>query len=548
MLKSLTITDYVIVDRLELDFESGFTVLTGETGAGKSILVDALSLALGERAEAGVVRAGRERAEVTAQFDIDRLPAVAQWLRQGDLEANECLLRRVIDTGGRSRAFINGVPVTLQQLRELGDLLVDIQGQHAHLSLLKPASQRGLLDAYGGLAELARQVTAAWHDWQAAKKARETWAANAEAFTREAEQLAWQIKEVTALEYTPEGWGELLAEHGRLAHAANLLEGAQFALDALSEGEGACLARVNAVADRLRDLAEYDSAVGEIGTLIDSAEVQLREAVYGLRHYAQKVELDPARLQEVEDRLQAVHDCVRKYRVTPEALPDLLGGWRLRLEDIGGGGDGAGLQAREAAALESYRGLASRLSAGRKQAAAELSNRVTGAMQKLAMKGGRFEVALNSLAEGASYGMEQPEFLVAVHGGETRPLARTASGGELSRISLAIQVSAIGATPVPTLIFDEVDVGIGGGVAEIVGKMLNDVAGGRQVLCITHLPQVAARGQHHLCVSKVGGKEIFSRIAMLVGAERVEEVARMLGGEKITETTRRHAAEMLGYP
>ena len=549
MLKFLTVRDFVIVDRIELEFQPGFTVLTGETGAGKSILLDALGLLLGGRADAGVVRAGKDRAELTAEFDAAAVPALTEWLKDNGLEGDDgiCLIRRQIDASGRSRAFVNGQPSTLQQLKEVGEMLVDIQGQHAHLSLLKAQTRRELLDGYAGQAALASQVAAAWREWQGLKRQREDWEKDSAAFAAEAEQLQWQVKELETLAFNADEWQELQAEHARLSHAASLLEGAQFGVELLDEGEMAVLSQLGSLSSRLNALVEFDASLKEALDAVDSAEIQLREAAYSLRHYAQRLDLDPERLAECEQRLQAVHASARKYRVMPEQLPELLAQWRDRLQSIGGGEGGEDLRRKEDEAYKEYRALAGELSAGRKCAAAELSGKVTEVMRQLALAGGQFEVSLAPLAEGAAYGLEQVDFLVAGHeGAPPRPLEKVASGGELSRISLAVQVTVGRVAQVPTLVFDEVDVGIGGGVAEIVGKLLKGLGAERQVLCITHLPQVAALGDRHWRVSKLSAEGgVVSSVAVLDAAQRVEEIARMLGGVDITDTTRAHAEEML---
>ncbi|MEW9897817.1 DNA repair protein RecN [Chitinivorax sp. PXF-14] len=549
MLLTLRIRDFVIVDRLELDFKPGFTVLSGETGAGKSILIDALSLVLGERAEAGVVRAGAERAEIEAEFDLAGLPQAGAWLQAQELDGDDGLLlvRRAIDVNGRSRGFINGRSATLQQLKELGEWLIDIHGQHAHQSLLKADAQRALLDAYAGKLELATSVRAAYLDWQGARRARIEAEQHAAAFAAEREQLQWQVKELAALEFTEAAWRELQTEHSRLANAVSLLEGAEYGLELISEREPSCIGIVGGVLSRLQGLLEYDATLKETVDLLESAEVQLREAAYGLRHYAQRADLDPQRLAEIEARLDAVHGMARKYRVTPERLPELLASRSQRLSELGGEGGEAGLAQREAETRLAYEALAQRLSEARRASARDLGDKVTQEMQLLAMSGGRFEIALTPLAEGAAYGMEQVEFLVGANAGMApRPLAKVASGGELSRISLALQVVASRVASVPVLVFDEVDVGIGGRVAEIVGKLLKRLGERYQVLCITHLPQVAARGDQQWQVAKRTENGLtVSTIAELDAQQRVSEIARMLGGVDITETTLRHAAEML---
>ncbi|MBS4099468.1 MAG: DNA repair protein RecN [Sulfuricella sp.] len=550
MLLSLSIRDFILVDRLDLEFSPGFTVLTGETGAGKSILIDALSLALGERGDAGVVRQGCERAELAAEFDISAAPHLERWLAENDLAGDPgvCLLRRVIDAGGRSRAFVNGRSATLQQLREAGEFLVDIHGQHAHQSLLKSSAQRDLLDAYGGLTQQARECATLWREWQALRRERLEHEKNTAAHAEEQAQLEHQTRELAALEFTLEGWQELQAEHGRLTHAASLMEGAQYGMEALSEGDGACLPQLNAVLAKFNNLLDYDPALKEILDTLEPAEVQLREAVYSLRHYLQRLDLDPERLAQCEQRLRDVHDMARKYRTTPDFLPDLLAEKSARLDKLRGFESGGDTKAQEEAAHARYLDLAKSLSKSREQAAARLGAEVSTSMQELAMAGGSFSIALNSLPDGAAHGLEDVDFLVNAHAGvPPKPLAKVASGGELSRISLAIQVATAKVSLTPTLIFDEVDVGIGGGVAEVVGKLLKQLGTQRQVLCVTHLPQVAAQGNQHWQVSKSADQRgATSRISLLDRVDRIEEIARMLGGMAVTETTKKHAAEMLG--
>ena len=539
----------MIVDRLELEFAPGFTVLTGETGAGKSILIDALALALGERADAIVVRGGSERAEISAEFSVAAGTALARWLKDADLAGDEgaLLMRRVIDASGRSRGFINGYAATLAQLREAGDFLVDIHGQHQHQSLGRAAAQRELLDAFGGLSDTAGKVAELYHAWQQRRESRIAFEANAAAFAAEREQIEWQVRELEALKIGPDEWPELTAEHSRLAHAASLIEAAQAGVEALSEGENSGLAQLNAVVSRLHSLVEHDSRLTEILELLDPARIQLQEAVYALRHYGERLDLDPQRLREVEARLDAIHTAARKYRVEPEGLPAKLEAAQARLREMGEGGSVEALRQQEDAAHAACVAEARKLSAARKKAARKLADQVTSAMQQLAMQGGRLEVSLNAAAEVTAHGLEDVEFLVSMHKGMApQPLAKVASGGELSRLSLAVQAVASQVAQVPTLIFDEVDAGIGGRVAEIVGRMLKQLGARHQVMCITHLPQVAASADRQWQVDKstTNGK-VSSRVTLLGPEQRVEEIARMLGGLKITETTRRHAAEML---
>jgi DNA repair protein RecN (Recombination protein N) len=549
MLKFLAIRDFVIVSSLELDFSAGFTALTGETGAGKSILIDALSLALGERGDVSMVRNGCERAEIAAEFDVSALPQVQTWLREQELEgdAGVCLLRRVLDAGGRSRGFINGRSATLQQLREAGDQLLDIHGQHAHQSLLRPDAQRVLLDGYAGMTDSAEKVAALYREWQTFRRRRISLSENAEAVAAERELLQFQRNEVEGLGFNVAEWNGLQEDYARLSHAASLLETAEFGLETLSEADTACLAQLNALTVRIRDGMQHDASLGETLRMLESAQAELQEAVYALRHYQQRLDTDPQRLREQEQRIQSVMDAARKYRVAPEQLNEALQRIVARLTELGGDADLAELEQQEKSAQQSYVAAAQKLTSARKKAAGKLALEITAALQTLAMPGGSFAVALLP-AEGSAYGMETIEFQVAANPGvPPRSLAKVASGGELSRISLAIQVATSQVASVPTLIFDEVDSGIGGRVAEIVGHLLKKLGNSYQVLCVTHLPQVAATADHQWQVSKaVENGVTLSRIAVLDGGRRVEEIARMLGGVKITETTRKHAAEMLG--
>src|SRR5574340_1250455 len=415
MLKFLGIRDFVIVSSLELDFSSGFTALTGETGAGKSILIDALSLALGERGDAAMVRNGCERAEIAAEFDIAALPHVQAWLAGQELAGDEgvCLLRRVLDAGGRSRGFINGRSATLQQMREAGEQLLDIHGQHAHQSLLRPEMQRMLLDGYAGVAVDAEKVAALYRDWQALRRRRISLSENAEAMAAERELLQFQRVELEGLGFTVADWQELQADHARLAHAASLLGTAAFGIETLSEADDACLAQLNALAARLRDGMAHDASLGETLRMLESAHAELQEAVYALRHYQQRLDTDPQRLHEQEQRIQNVMDAARKHRVAPEQLDDALQRIVARLAELGGGADLAELEKQENAAQQHYLAAAQKLSAARRKSAGKLGHEITAAMQTLAMPGGSFAVALSPLAEGNACGLETVEFQVA---------------------------------------------------------------------------------------------------------------------------------------
>ena len=548
MLRRLTIRDFVLVDRLELEFQAGFGALTGETGAGKSILVDALAFALGERVDAGLVRSGCERAEIAAEFDLEDSPDAAQWLREHDLDAEgSVLLRRVLDGNGRSRAYLNGSPVTVQQLREVGESLLDIHGQHAHQSLLRADAQRALLDGHARLNPLLDDVSGAWRAWREASARLEAAAGGVEALMQEREQLEWQVRELESLGFSLDEWEGLNAEHKRLAHAASLLDGARFSLLLLSEGDAACESQVDSVSRRLDGLAEYDPALSEVAALLKSAQAELAEAVSALRRYTDRLELDPQRLGDVERRIEAVFACARKFRTTPDGLPELLDRWQSRLSLLGESVDIAALEAQVCSAEKNYKALAGNLTKKRTQAADVLGKEVSRIMQQLALGGGRFEIGLLPVSGGTVSGLEQIEFRIAgLSGSDTRALAKVASGGELSRISLAIQVVTSQAACVPTLIFDEVDVGIGGGVAEVVGRLLHELGAERQVLCVTHLPQVAARANWQWKVIKKNeGGLVRSCVLTLDDEARVEELARMLGGVEITAITRQHAREML---
>ncbi|WP_176015561.1 DNA repair protein RecN [Burkholderia sp. BCC0398] len=547
MLRHLSIRDFVIVAALDLEFDSGFSVFSGETGAGKSILIDALALALGERADASVVRTGCGRADITAEFTPhDR---VARWLDEHAFDAEDTvMLRRVIDANGRSRAFINGTSATLAQLRELGEMLVDIHGQHAHQLLMRPDAQRELFDTHAGLVADAANVARAWRVWRDATQAIDAAKAHERELQLEREKLAWQLAELDKLAPQAGEWDEVSNEHKRLSHSANLIEGVRGALNALSESDDAMLAQLGAIVSKLRSLADYDTALGDALASLEPAEIQLQEAVYSLSHYAQRVDLDPERLAQVETRLDALHSTARKFRLPPDTLHEEHAARRAQLAALDAAADLGALEAAQAQAREAYLADAKRLSKARAQAAKALGTAVTAGMQELSMAGGSFEVALVPLADGGPHGLEQVEFRVAGHPGvPLRPLAKVASGGELARISLALAVIASAASPTPTLIFDEVDTGIGGGVAEVVGRLLHQLGRERQVLCVTHLPQVAARGDHHFQVAKGADERggTVSSVVPLDKASRVEEVARMLGGLEITATTRKHAKEML---
>lgn len=552
MLRTLSIRDFVIVESIELEFSAGFSVFTGETGAGKSILIDALTLALGGRGDASVVREGAAKADISADFAPSA--AALAWLAAHELASEEggALLRRVIDNAGRSKAYINGIAATAAQLRELGDLLVDIHGQHAHQSLLKAEAQRALLDDQaasrdGGAAADAKVVAGAYKTWRALARQREEFETNAANVLYERERLEWQVAELDKLAVQPGEWPEITNEHSRLSHAASLLEGAQEALAVISESEQPVLSQLSTLNQKLGKLAGIDAGLQAVIDLVEPARIQLQEAVYALNDYLDRLELDPERLRQVDARMEALHSTARKFRVTPEDLPEEQAKLADKLRQLADASDIEGLKRQEDKVKAEYMAAAGKLSATRQRAAKLLGAAVTQAMQELNMTGGSFEVGLNACEPGAS-GLEQVEFLVAGHAGTApRPLAKVASGGELARIALAISVITSNATTTPTLIFDEVDSGIGGGVAEVVGRLLKRLGQQRQVLCVTHLPQVASQAGQHFQVAKstLANGKTTSHIDVLDNKARIEEVARMLGGLEITATTRKHARELL---
>jgi DNA repair protein RecN (Recombination protein N) len=549
MLRALSIRDYVIVDRLDLELASGFTALTGETGAGKSILVDALALATGGRADAGVVRAGAQRAEVSADFDVAALPAVREWLAAQEFDEGDgaCLVRRTIDATARSRAFVNGRPATAAQLRELGEMLLDIHGQHDHQLLLKRDRQRALLDAYAQAGELAREVAARHGTWRRAAEQRSAREGAQRTSARERDLLTHEIRDLEALAFEPQRWADDQAEHRRLAHAQELIATVSECAEALDDSDEAATARLASIASRLASAAALDPALEDARRDAETAGVHASQAAHELRRYLQRLDVDPGRLGQLDGRLKAVMDSARKYRVDPAELPGALAERRARLAELGGEESLEKLREQEAEGERAFREAATKLSKIRRAAAKRLGGAVTATMQRLAMTGGRLEVDLQPLETPSSGGLEAVELLVAAHTGQPlAPLARVASGGELSRLSLAIQVLLSGQASVPTLIFDEVDSGIGGGVAEVVGELLQALARHHQVLSVTHLAQVAVHARTQLRVAKAAARGgTVATVDALDAEARLAEVARMLGGLKITDATRRHAAEML---
>lgn len=549
MLRRLNLRDFVIVRELEVELQSGFSVLTGETGAGKSILIDALQLALGTRADSGVVREGTARADITAGFDTPA--SLRRWLDEAGFEpADELLLRRVIDAQGKSRAWINGSPATVAQLREAADHLVDIHGQHAWQSLTRPAAVRGLLDAYAGLD--VSPLAAAWTRWRAATDALAQAQAAQASLERERERLAWQVGEIDKLAPGDDEWELLNADHQRLSNAQALMDAARGALDAVAEADLAASTLTGRAIDALQDVSAYDDKLAGVIEVLQGAQAQLEDAAHTLTGYLNHAELEPERLQSLDERLSAWVGVARRYRRPPAELPTLWSQWKDELRALDAAADLDGLRAAADQAEAAFRSEARQVSAVRKKAAPRLAAAVTQAMQQLGMAGGRFDVALAGLDAPQSFGLESAEFLVAGHAGSTpRPMAKVASGGELSRIALAIavttsQIAVEGREAAGTLIFDEVDSGVGGAVAETVGRLMKQLGRSQQVLAVTHLPQVAACADHHFVVSKRSSDSGTESDVQPVGGEaRVAEIARMLGGERLSGTSLAHAQEML---
>jgi len=552
MLLSLHIRDFAIIDELEVEFSPGMSALTGETGAGKSILLGALGLLLGDRADAGSVRHGCERAEISAAFDLSSCPAAGDWLLAHDMDSGEdCQLRRVISREGRSRAYINGSPVPVASLRELGEHLVDIHGQHEHQSLLRRDLQRQLLDNHGGHAALLDELKNIHQDWHDARATiRDLVGDDRDRDTR-LEFLRFQLQELDALAPQPDESEQLHTELARLSNAGQLIETCRSHLQQLYEDDASAHDRLGKAADDLAAVADLDPAFREAGELFNNALIQLQEGIDQLRHCEERLELDPERLQWVEQRLDALHGAARKHRIEAEQLPGFHQRLLTDIADLEQADEKlATLESRKLELESRYRKTARRLHTRRSKTAARISAQVSDAMQALGMQGGRFEIQVNDSGKPESLsdqGTDTIEFLVSANPGQPlKPLNKVASGGELSRISLAIQVVAAHDTVIPTLIFDEVDSGVGGAVAETVGRQLQALGAHRQVLCVTHLAQVAAQAHNHLQVQKQRqGDTTRTRVERLSAQQRIDEIARMLGGRTITDSTLQHAQEML---
>ena len=544
-LKSISLRDFVIVHALDLDLDGGFSVLTGETGAGKSILIDALQLALGARADAGVVREGAQRCEISAEFDS---PAtLLDWLEQAGFTASDTLLlRRTIDAQGKSRAWINGSSATATQLKEIADKLVDIHGQHAWQSLTRPDAVRGLLDSYGGISTSV--LTQHWQNWRAIQKTLHDARSSQDSLQREQERLAWQIGEIDKLSPGADEWEDLNAQHSRLSNAQTLRDAVHGALEALEEAEQNAGSMLSRALTTLQAQEHIEPQFKAINDVLASALAQTEDAVHSLHGYARHAELEPQRLSELDERLSLWISLARRYKRVPADLPELLATWRAELEKLDAATDLGKLEHAEKIAHAAYTEEARQVSKLRAKAAPALAKAITQAMQGLGMQGGRFDVALHTLEQAAQYGLEQAEFLVAGHSGTTpRPVGKVASGGELSRIALAIAVTTSQLGEAQTLIFDEVDSGVGGAVAETVGRLMKQLGKDRQVMAVTHLPQVASCADQHLVVAKQTDKgQTMSTVQAVNGEQRVAEIARMLGGERLSGTTLAHAKEMLG--
>ncbi len=544
-LKSISLRNFVIVRELDLDLSDGFTVLTGETGAGKSILIDALQLALGARADVAVVREGSARCEISVECDSP--PDVVAWLEEAGFEPGDSLmLKRTIDSQGKSRAWINGGAALVTQLREVADRLVDIHGQHAWQSLTRPESVRSLLDSYAKVQTQA--LSQRWQQWRQSQKTLADARSAQASLQQERERLVWQIGELDKLAPGATEWDELNTQHARLSNAQGLREAVQTASDALQDADDNAASLLGKAISTLQNQAGIEPQFQEFSDMLQEALAQIEDVTHSLHSYARHAELEPADLEKLDERLALWVSLARRYKRTPAELPALLASWQSDLQKLDQAADLAQLEKNESEARAAFMAEAKRISSARSKAAPLLAKAITQAMQGLGMAGGKFEVSLNRLDQPAEYGMEQAEFLVAGHSGTTpRPVGKVASGGELSRIALAIAVTTSQLGQAQTLIFDEVDSGVGGAVADSVGRLMKQLGKDRQVMAVTHLPQVAACADHHLVVSKLSAKgQTTSSVAHVETQQRVAEVARMLGGERLSDTTLAHAREMLG--
>ncbi|QSP95060.1 DNA repair protein RecN [Marinobacter salinisoli] len=551
MLVQLTVSNYAIAERVELQFKRGMTALTGETGAGKSIVLDALGLAMGGRADAGAVRHGAKRADITASFDVSNIPEASQWLESHELDdESDCILRRVISKDGRSRAYINGQPCPLAHLKELGGLLMDIHSQHQHQSLLRKETHRKLLDEFAGAETLADEVHSAWKHWNKSRLRLTERQQNADETEAKLQLLRYQVEELDRLALQDNEQQELEQEQAQLSQADAVLHHSHRAALLCTEEDGSAATLVRQALQQLEQLPTEVPALADTIQMLNEAQIQIGEAGDNLRRFVEDYEADPARLAEVEERLSAIYQMARKHRISPEELPALHQRLSAELEELdGGAGSLEQLEAELDEQRKAYDALATKLTDARERAAVDLDQRIAEELAQLSMPSVQFVTHLNRSAddEPTPCGQQDIEFLVSANPGQpARSLSKVASGGELSRISLAIQVVVAQTSTTPTLVFDEVDVGIGGGTAEVVGRLLRNLGENGQVLCVTHLPQVAAQCHQHLFVSKFTEQDTtFSKIEALDDQGRISEVARMLGGVDMTDQTLAHAKEMV---
>jgi DNA repair protein RecN (Recombination protein N) len=550
MLTHLSVQNFTLVDLLELEVHSGMTTITGETGAGKSILLDALGLTLGDRAEADRVRQGRERADICATFDISSITRARQWLDEHDLDSDtECLLRRVVTREGRSRGYINGQPAPLGQLKELGEMLIDIHSQHAHQSLLKKDTHRRLIDDYANHQELATDTRRHYKQWQESLLRYQQWRDNAEEITARTQLLRYQVQELDALGLESGEIEQLETEQRQLASAESILQSSQTVAQICEDDEAGILTSLHRALHLLNSLNDKPDALAITEELLQSAQIQIQEAQQELNHHIDSFEMDPQRLMQIEERLTSCYNIARKHRITPEELVQLHSSLNEELAQLGGDEDQLDtLEAQMLALKQDFMKSAEKLSKQRHKAAKQLQTSINKQLHELAMPNAKLALVVNSSADLASpHGIDDIDFLISTNPGQApKALAKVASGGELSRVSLAIQVVTARSTTTPTLVFDEVDVGIGGATADVVGDLLRELGEQGQVLCVTHLPQVASKGHQHLLVHKQADKKSAqSTLTELNGDDKIMEIARMMGGAQMTKQTIAHAREML---
>ena len=553
MLRQLVISDLAVIDSLNIDFKSGMTVLTGETGAGKSILLDALGLVLGDRADTNVIRGGTDKTDITAIFSINNNPYINDRLNEMEIASDdELFIRRTINRDGRSRAYLNNTPVPVQTLREIGEYLVDIHGQHAHQSLSRPKTQREILDQAGSYDSLLSDVADHFHQWKLVNEQLENFETSGDGFEARLSFLKYQIDELTQLDIGESEYESLMEDFKRQSHSQDLIATCQQVLTELSESDAAMISQLSQHQRAITELCKIDNSLESINSLLDSAAIQINEACSELKNYIDRFDSDISQLNIIESRLDKIHELARKHKIKPEALPEQLVLLSSQLDQMEGGQEQHEiLQKKKSELLHKYKKLAEKLSEKRKSTANKISIAVTDKMQDLGM-GGKFNINIEATEDldevtPHQFGIDKISFEVSTNPGQPlRPIAKVASGGELSRLSLAIQIIASKDNGVPTMVFDEVDAGISGGIAEIVGKLLNSLAEHRQIFCVTHLAQVASCGHHHLRVIKESKKgQTFTQVIELADQERIDEIARMLAGMEVTNESRANAAQML---